>query len=110
MNKLCDKNIAGILVGKILASGHPLCIRLYDDGLGVYQTRQFEMLQFNTSQYAAKTFLRVLGDEVLAIYESAEEPRWYFLQLDAYYCPHKLQYWALPYTAHCRRWARLVRE
>lgn len=110
MTGLCDKNIVGVLVGKVLQTSHPLCIRLYDDGLGVYQTKQFEMTQFNTSQYAMKTFARVLGDEVLALHESSGRPRWYFMQLDAYCCPHKLRFWALPWSVHCERWTRLVRE
>lgn len=110
MTELLDKNIVGILIGKILSTSHPLCIRLYDDGLGAYQTKQFELLQFNTSQYAMKTFARVLGEEVKAIHESTEEPQWYFIQLDALYRPHSLRFWSLPWSAQCLRWTRLVRR
>lgn len=108
MTAFSNKNIVGILIGKVLETSHPLCYRLYDDGLGVYQTKSFELLQFNTTQYAVGVMVKVLGDDVLALHESSERPRWYFIQLDAYCCPHKLRFWSLPWSVHCGRWARLV--
>lgn len=94
-----DRELVGILCGKILEPGDVLCIYLYRLPSGYHVTRVESWPRAHSREIALN---KAEKHKVRSKYVhcSDQEPRWYYVQLNRRYPPGKLCRFALPWCVY----------
>lgn len=97
-------HLAGLVVGNIATNAPPLVYCLHHNDLEDYKTEIIEFSQYDTSKQILRVLKQTLGTRIIDIWENANQPCWYYVQLDMRYPTHKIAHWSLPITVYFADW------
>jgi hypothetical protein len=94
-----ERELVGILVGKIIEPGDVLCFRLYvlNDGHHIVNIEEYHDVDAGT---VAIDKADKLGVRAKWVQCTDIDPRWYYVQLDRRYPPTRLCQFRLPWSVY----------
>lgn len=99
-------HLAGIVIGNIASNAPPLVYCLHCNAVQERSTEIIEFSQYDTPQEILRVLRQTLGTRIVDIFQNANQPCWYYVQLDVRYPTHKIAYWSLPITVYFADWER----
>lgn len=98
--------MVGIVIGNIASNSPPLVYCLHCNEQQDWSTEIIEFSQYDTSQEIVRVLRQTLGTRIIDVFRNANQPCWYYVQLDTQYPTHKIAYWSLPITVYFAEWTR----
>jgi len=106
MKRTGHVKLVGLVIGKILNNASPLVYSLYMDESHRPYHAIVEFKHFQETQRVVDSFVKTLGDKIIARYTNGYKPYWHYIQLATFYGPYDLRRFALPVAVFYEPWTK----